>query len=233
MIPPADPTRTRPGHEEIPTQVAPPTNTGNPAEKPDMPNVLVNVPPISDEERKGIVKGFLDGFAVEYGYADGTDDKRGGPKTVKLNNVVARACEKAIGESRFPELIKQLGGASLKGEEEKYQPEKRIGVGDDKYRLPDYLMGTTDKDNNIKHAAAINTVTTRADGSPTLREQRQLDDLIRGKVIRFVDSLGKVDEDGDPQDLFDAAYKKCVEGVRRLEAEIEAELEAGKQESKE
>ena len=183
-------------------------------------------PALDPDEREQIVGKFLDGLNVVFNEGAYVDN-RGLPKTVKLNGVTAKACAKAMSESEFPELIKQLGGASEGGEERKYMEERRINTPG-KDRLPDYLMGTVDGNGKVEHGAAINTVTTRADGSPIPREQAQLDDLIKSNVIRFVDWLAKVGDGKDPEDSFDEAYRKCKEGVKILEAHIRADIKSGK-----
>ncbi len=188
------------------------------------------LPPLNTGERQRIVGKFLDEFSVVYSTGNYIDN-RGLPKTVKLNNVTAKACQKAIGESDFPELIKQLGGASEEGKKQKYMKEKTVKTPG-KDRLPDYLMGTTDENDKIEHGVAINTVTVRADGSPIPREQAQIDDLIRSNVIRFVDWLAKAGDGEDPKDSFDAAYRKCKEGVKILEENIRADIASGKRAGK-
>jgi hypothetical protein len=208
-----------------------PTHTGHATPEPARTEPLVNVPALPQKEREHIVETFVDQFILEYRYKSGEDDKRGADRTVRLNNVTARACKKAIENSKYPELIKQLGGASIDGAEEKLMHEKRLPTNGAKSRQPDYLMGVGDEHGQIKHAAAINTITTRADGSPTPREQAQLDDLNRANVIRYVDSLAKVGETINPEDSFDEAYRKCTKGVRALELSIEAELEAMRRKS--
>ncbi len=186
---------------------------------------LAPPPALAPGERKKIVGKFVDELKVVFNEGSYIDN-RGLPKTVELNNVVAKACEKAIGESEFPELIKQLGGASEGGKKKEYVPERRLNTPG-KDRQSDYLMGTVDGNGKVEHGAAINTVTTRADGSPIQREQAQLDDLIKSNVIRFVDWLAKVG-DGNPQDSFDDAYRKCKEGVKALEDSIRADIASGK-----
>lgn len=235
---PADPQAMPPVPGLVPPRIDAPGNMGGSIRQPkpeDMIETLpadpgpkagqISPPALDPDERKQIVGKFLDQFNVVFNEGEFADN-RGLPKTGKLNGVVAEACKKAIEESEFPELIKHLGGASRDGKEVDYMKE-RVLETPGKTRLPDYLMGTVDGDNNVEHGAAINTVTTRADGSPISREQAQLDDLIRSNVIRFVGWIAKVG-DGNPTDSFDEAYRKCKEGVRILEEHIRADIASGK-----
>ncbi len=179
LVPPDDPTRTRPGYEEIPTAIAGPTHTGHPAETPKASDGIETFPAKPGERRKQIVDGIVAELfpnILEARY----DDKRGTKWTVKGTNIAIQEIRDAIDDSDIPEDIVHTGGGSIEGEEEVHQKEETIWHDDGTFNRPD----TSHRAEGIKDDKAsiqFNTTSRKADGSLTKRERAALARL-KGKL---------------------------------------------------
>jgi len=181
--------------------------------------ILKNIPVIPDDARKEI-GGVVAGIIVEsIQYDDGRTDNRGTEATVTGNNIVAKACDEAIADSRIPDIIEHTGGASKGGEGESYMTEKTIKTPD-RNRRPDYSMGVGDDSEKKYPSGHINTASTRADGTLTGREQRAYDAMKRAVEKldpELVQTIPKFKEGDDPEEYAKKARAACNKVVGALE----------------
>ena len=201
---PAPPTEQRPGFPEL---------------TDDDRTTLENIPVIPDDARKEI-GGVVAGVIVEsIQYDDGRTDNRGTEATVTGNNIVAKACDEAIANSRIADIIDHTGGASQGGAGKSYMTEKMVETLD-RNRRPDYSMGVNKELEGEFPSGHINTASTRADGTLTGREQRAYDAIKRAAEKldpELVQTIPKFKEGDDPEEYAKKARAACDKVVGALE----------------
>jgi hypothetical protein len=200
---------------------APPSEKlpGFPELTDDDRTTLKNIPVIPDDARHEI-GGVVAGVIVEsIQYDDGRTDNRGTEATVTGNNIVAKACDEAIANSRIADIIEHTGGASKGGDGGSYVTEKTIETPD-RNRRADYSMGVGDDPEKKYPSGHINTASTRADGTLTGREQRAYDAIKRAAEKldpELVQTIPKFKEGDDPEKYAKKARMACDKVVGALE----------------
>lgn len=215
-VPPSGTTDPLPGRTPAPPAEKQP---GYPELTEEDRTILKNIPVIPDDARKEI-GGVVAGVIVEsIQYDDGRTDNRGTEPTVTGNNIVAKACDEAIADSRIADIIEHTGGASHGGAGRNYMPEKTVETPD-RNRRPDYSMGLSKDPEGEFPSGHINTATTRANGTLTGREQRAYDAIKRAVEKldpELVQTIPKFKEGDDPEEYAKKARAACDKVVGALE----------------
>ncbi len=194
LVPTDDPTRTRPGYEEIPTAIAGPTNTGHPAETPDPSDNLETFPAAPEEKRQQIVddirKDLFPNY-VEMRYGD-REENRATDENAEITNLIIETFMDEVKKSHLPDMIHHENGGSFLGEKKEYREERTIRNNFGTFNRPDgtfQLEGAERNDDSMN----FNVQTPKKDGTPIEREQRSFD--------RLSEVLGKDSMKGYPKRL--------------------------------